>query len=294
MKTKKYILETKDLWFQYLIDGQEMDEKLRPVTRFQQDAANDILVHYAKNISDAPVLKRITIFVEEHLEMYYRDQIHSKSWSVRMNVLHKIFDFKMEFLLKEVLMLLDCKKHKTNEEYLLMYKIVLVFDIQLFIEKIMNPKYELGEYDYKKLFIDIDEDRLDLLVQREEELSRKLTYVLIEVIGVKHLIDYLPFLESKLEAEDPEIRIKALKSIARIGYISDIEHYEPFMDGDTWEERLMLAKILAFAPIEKAIALSTVLVEDSSWEVRKQAELTLEKVTITENAYIDKEKEAIV
>ncbi|GIN84728.1 hypothetical protein J6TS2_11140 [Heyndrickxia sporothermodurans] len=274
-KMKQYIKVHKDEWYLYLIEEKNISEKLIPNNMGEQKAIEEILVRYTKNILSHTVITKISNYVEENMEDYYRKKLKSRKWSTRMNVLYKIIDFQMHFLIKDVLEMLNSNKKYSKEEYLQMYKILSHFRYENFIEHILNPKFLIGEFEYKQLLFDMDPNDFGLFVQKYEELPDTLKYIIIDIIGIKNNIEYIQFLESKLADPQLEVRIRTLKSINRIGAITDINLYIPFIQSNYWEERLMVAKLLIHVPLAESKDHLKELLQDSSWWVRSEAAQTL-------------------
>jgi len=275
MKIQHYIKEYSDNWYDYLVDAGSIEKLAGIESEYERMAIDEILTRYAKNISGKNVLNRISIFAELHLQDYYRDMLRSKSWSIRMNILNKILDLQLRFLIDDVLNMLEREKKYSNEEYFVMYKILSLFKGDDLIDYLLHPKFKLGEFEYKKILFHIDQNLLEELVEKFADLPIALQYVVIDIIGIRGYIEHTVFLESLLVRNERELRIRALKSIGQIGHVTNIDNYIPFITSDTWEERLMIVKIIKHLPISQSSSYLELLMRDSSWWVRKEAAITL-------------------
>ncbi|NGP45352.1 HEAT repeat domain-containing protein [Bacillaceae bacterium SIJ1] len=264
-------------WYEYLIEGKSVPATLLPNNEFERDAADLVLTRYAHNIASEDVTKRIIQFTNTYLEDYYRKRLRSRRRSVHINALHKIMDFQMKFLLNDVYQSLERKIKYTPEQYLLMYKVISLFDQKRFVHYLLHPNFRLGEHEYRYLLIELQTAQITTLLKRFNDLPQNFQYVFIDLLGVQHYLQHISFLEGLLDDEDVEIRVRSLKAIANIGYPSSVERYKPFVHSGNWVERLMAAKLLVHLSEEHTLELLTELLEDSSWEVRSQAASSLKE-----------------
>ena len=174
-----------------------------------------------------------------------------------------------------------CQKFKgentSKEENFQLLKIIATSNREYFIEELLSRSKGFSEYDYKKLFVSIDEELLDRIIHDTENLPIIGQYALIDILGSKQDMKYLDFLESQLISEHPEIRIRTLKAIHSIGVVTEIEKYLDFVKSPFWEERLMMAKLLVNLPLNETVQHLRVLLEDESFWVRSQAARTIAK-----------------
>lgn len=274
-KIKQYLEQHDKQWYPYFIEGKELEANVAPHNRFELKAIEQLLIGYTKTVADNAVLSRISSFAELYLLKHYRKQLRRKKWSIRINTLYRIVDFRMRQMVPDVLEMLKRPKSYSKEEYIQIYKILVIFNHEDALSHLLEPKFPLGEFEYKKLLFDLEPAKLALFIDQFDELPEALKYIVFETTGIKHMAQYLPFLESRLVSEQSEIRIRALKSIIQIGVISNLELYLPFLHSAYWEERLMLAKLLAYVPSTQSTPYLRQLLHDPSWWVRSQATQTL-------------------
>lgn len=255
----------------YLIEEEKLSDHLIPESWLKLKAIEEMLTGYIDSITGDAVLSRITAYAEQYLQAHYRQQLKSYKWSTRMNVLYKIEDFYMNFLIDDVVKMLKSNEKYSKEEYFQMYKLLVLFHHEDFFYYLLHPKMELGELDYKKLLYYFDQQQIEMIIEQYENLSITIQKMVIEMIGIKYYGEFISFLESRLTDEISEIRIRSLKSIGNIGLIRDASLYLPFVHSIYWEERLMLAKLLVHVPPEISIDYLYELLKDSSWWVRLQA-----------------------
>jgi len=145
-----------------------------------------------------------------------------------------------------------------------------------FADKLLRLPVRISEYESKRLLFNADSDVAEQIQHRFWDYSLTIQCAFIEVLGLKRELQSISFLESLLKAEEPEIRIRALKAIYEIGAILDLERYTAFAESSVWEERLMTVKILLNASPEEARVYLLKLAEDESWWVRAQASAVIE------------------
>lgn len=271
VKIKQFKKQYSTSLYLYLTEGDALPNSFIPSTMWKKQAIEEMLSSYSNNIAGDRMISQVNAYTEKYLLEHYRKQLKSPKWSTRLNVLYKIVDFHMYFLIDDVLQLLHSKQSYSKEEYFQMYRLLAIFRHEGLLNLLIHPGIEFGELDYKKLLYSLDQDQLETLIEQYEHLPFLLKKSLIEIIGIKHLNEFVLFLEQRLYEDVPEIRIRALKSIGEIGFIRDLSLYLPFAQSVHWEERMMLAKILAYVPLSRSYSHLYNLLMDSSWWVRFQA-----------------------
>ncbi|MGG3449374.1 HEAT repeat domain-containing protein [Domibacillus aminovorans] len=270
-KVEQYIKKHNDKLYLYLIEGKVLSKDLIPHTRLDIRAIEEMLVRYTKNISGEDVLFRITAYMERYLQEHYRKQLKSSKWSIRINALYKISDFRLYFLVNDVFEMLNSQKKYSKQEYFQMYKVLATFESQNFISFLLHPKADFGEMEYKKLLYYLNQQQFETLIDQYESLPSILKNIIIDIVGMKNLVEFVPFLEKRLNDDSSETRIRALKSIDQIGLIREIDLYYHFLQSPYWEERMMVAKLLVHVPMSKSLPYLQDLLKDSSWWVRSRA-----------------------
>lgn len=271
VKIKQFKKQHSTSLYLYLTEGEELPNSCIPVTKWKRKAIEEMLSSYMNNLAGDMVTSQVNAYTELYLQDYYRKQLRNHKWSTRLNVLYKIADFHMYFLIDDVVQLLNSKQKYSKDEYFQMYRLLAIFRHEAFWDHLLRPKKELGELDYKKLFTYLDQHQLEMIIEQYEKLPVILQKSVIEIVGSKHLSEFSFFLEERLKEDILEIRIRSLKSIAQIGLIRDVSLYLPFAQSVHWEERMMVAKLLANIPLTMSKTYLYNLLKDSSWWVRFQA-----------------------
>ncbi|WP_332646496.1 HEAT repeat domain-containing protein [Lysinibacillus sp. 54212] len=281
-KIQRYISEYSDIWYKYLIYG-TAKERLIP-TRANKTylaiAIDRIFTNYTKTINNEDVINRMSHFAELNFQEYYRKMLKSKNWGVRMNILYRVIDFKLAFLIPDLEKTLRNNKCQSEEEYLLMLHAISLYNPNLFLKHFYHPEYLFREFEYKTILSYLEESYIEEFIDTFDSLPYNLQIALLDYLSFGTNMDhnYLQFYESLLQHDDEEIRIRTLKAISNFGTISRLDAYLPFATSQNWEERMMLAKLLLHADEDQALPVLQLLLCDSSWWVRKQAALTLSKL----------------
>jgi len=262
-------------WIDYLNGRNGFSRSMIPVKRFEIIAVEEILISYMHNFRGPDLEEKICNFANHHMASHYKDMLHSLNWSVRMNALYRIVDFRMDNMIMS-LERLETKK-LTREERFQLLKFKSIFSKEQFIHDFIENNGLYSEYELKKLLIGLDPDLLTKLISRFDELVPATQYTMIDIIGYKQDSAALPFIETKILSSDPECRIRSLKALFAIGVVRSPEMIVSFTEADHWEERLMAAKLLKYVDLRISYPYLQQLMGDPSWWVRSQAARTFLK-----------------
>ncbi|MDR7855224.1 hypothetical protein [Tissierella sp.] len=270
---KLYIQNKQDKWCEYFTNEFPLSAELIPRNEIEIKAIEEIFLSYIQNLSNVGIKKRIQDFSNEYLNQYYKRLLHSKRWSLRMNAMYRIIDFQIDSLEDE------CKKmgerKLSQDERFQLLVIHSNFSADTFLKEFVTLSIRFSEYEYKKLLINIDSEMLQELTYQTDELPVECQYSLIDVLGIRHDMEFSPFLESNLKSENPEIRIRSLRAINEIGIVTKLDNYMDFLNSSLWEERLMMARILRNFPLNQVHPYLEKLLKDENWWVRSQASKTI-------------------
>lgn len=269
-----YLDAEQENWYAYFCSSEEISESLIPKTTREVQGVEEIFISYLKNVSDPSIKEKITRFSNKYLREHYLMLLRSKKWSIRINGLRRISDFEIECLTE---IQRFNRKNTSKEENFLVLKIFSFLSRGYFLDELLTRSIGFSEYEYKKLFVSLDEELLDKIITGIEDLPEVGKYAFLDILGSKRDMKYVDFLESQLLNEHQEIRIRSLKAIHSIGIVRELEKYIDFVKSPFWEERLMMAKLLGNLPLNETVSHLQVLLEDESWWVRSQAAKTIGK-----------------
>jgi hypothetical protein len=255
--------------FKFLVDG-IYTRGLVPRTKNQQKAIEELLSHYSKVLEGEQEKNRLNILAQLYLSEYYRNLLTSRKWSHRMNALYHIEDFQLKTLLNDVNNMM-AKKKISQEEVIHILRILASFQMKNLYE-ILTKKFDsLSAYEYRNLMIRIEKNQFDQFVLGFHKCQNQLQNAILDVIAVRKEMSYCSFTESIFFSYSNEVKIRALKTLAELGYVKNIEPYLDLLISTKWEERMISAKLLGALQETKAIPGLINLLHDSIWWVRSQA-----------------------
>lgn len=265
----------------YLLSGQGM-EKFVPEAEYHHQAIEDFFSDYLSNYKTDPNDNLVKSFVEQYMIPRYRKKLLDPLWSVRVNTLYFIDLFKLEKMQGDLLILLRSKKCSAEERYHI-YLLLADFDYAnlqdllksskalppFLLNEMLNRLVNNNNFDsYVNLFHDLPQDwQLSLLdVFRDQNLRSDKLQIL---------------LESLLEGPNRELRVRTLKTISVLGFISSpaiiIQMIENSLSIGEWEdartigERMMLARLMGHIRVDEFIPYLNNLIADRAYNVRTNA-----------------------
>lgn len=278
-KVDRYIQKYEKSWYDYLLQGQAVDDGIKAVgfPDYVREAVDKIFITYVTVISNVEVKRNISRYAALNLKKHYIKMLRSKEWATRLNVLRRIILFDLDFLVPTIETNLKSNQIKTKEEYVVVLEIIAKYNRNLFLAHMYVPRMKLSEYEYKVLLAHIDAQYMTDFVADFDQLPIHLQLSVVDYLSLNSSVEKeaLYFLESLLQSIHLEIRIRALKAIRSFGIVTSIDKYRQFLMSYEWEERLMLAKVLCLMDGQETVPMLEQLIRDKYWNVRRQAALTL-------------------
>lgn len=242
---------------------------LVPDSSVKFTAIERLLTNYSTVIEGEGKVK-ITQLADELFKTRYETILLRNKWSSRMNVLYKIDGFRMTVLnevLKEMI-----KDHKiTKEEKLIIFRCLANTNNDSLSALFQHISVPFSVLEYRSILNRMDENTFGQIVDDYHLYSETLQLAIIDIIGIRKKLEFIPFLESQLDDAEFEIRIRSMKAIGEIGFLSDYTIVERFAQSKQWEERLMAAKVIGKTRVRNGLDVLDMLIKDSSWMVRAQA-----------------------
>lgn len=240
------------------------------ITKIEKLAIEELLSKFVKTLVGKEEKERLSNLAVYWLMDYYRKRLKSKRWSQRMNALYHIEDFHMIQLLEDILQLLQINR-LSHEEIVHNLRILASFQYHGFYELIRSQFYYLSEFEYRGILLRLEDDQFHPFVLNFDDCPVPIQTALFDVIALKKEISYLSFAENVFFAYEGEVKLRALKALAEIGYVKRVEPYLVLLRSSKWEERMIAAKLMGNIKEEKSIPGLIELLHDSSWWVRSQA-----------------------
>ncbi|WP_299743283.1 HEAT repeat domain-containing protein [uncultured Rossellomorea sp.] len=259
--------------FQFLHEGVK-DEKLMQGSPLQTRALIELLAGFSKMFASLDIQERLQGFAEDHFQTFILSQLRHRRWSLRMNALYWIQDFKMESMTGALRELQDSKSMSRSEEIQLL-KIAVLFDEEDLLARLTGTKHDLTEFEYSILFHSFREDQFQPLVLAFDELPDVMKYALIDSIGVKNRMEHVAFLEDLLEVDSTELRVRALKAVVGMEFYLSIPKLSVHLRAESWQERLMAIKACEYIRSRELTPYLQELMSDPSFYVRSQAAQSL-------------------
>ncbi|MEK4129165.1 HEAT repeat domain-containing protein [Solibacillus sp. FSL W8-0474] len=274
-KMNAYFERYKTGWYKYLVYNEPFDH--RPENKISMKAIDHLFISYLTTVNNEAIHTKVSEYASLNMQDYYIEQIKSRDRSVRLNVLQRTLLMELDFLVPIIEQHLRNKRDYDMEEYLLMLRVVAKYNRNMFFAHVYQPRLPFDDYEYKLLLSTIDDSYIDYFTNHFDTLPMVLKLALLDYLSLSTNVsnDSLSFYERLLTSDNQELRIRVLKAIASFGMISDLQRYEHFVASTSWEERLMMARILRFAKEEQSYQNLQRLIADSNWKVRKQAALSL-------------------
>lgn len=251
----------------YLLGEEELP--FRFSSPLEREAVLQLLDGFASLLKGKDVQVRIRAFAETHFQGWLRRQLASRHWSERMNALFFIEDLHMKAMLPD-LERLHWADGATRGEVAKILTIFAKFDYDPVAIYVFRPNRELTEFAYRLIFGHMSERLLEEVKQRFAELPPAGKYAFIDMIGIRRRQEQR-FLRRLLEAEEPEIRIRALKAMAEIGMPLEAERLKQHLCSSHWQERLMAARLAGKCREERLLPLLYERLSDRSFVVRSEA-----------------------
>jgi len=249
---------------------------MRINTPLKKAAFEMLLSKYSDTLEGEQEKQALKNLALAYLKDFYQERLFSRNWSIRMNTLYYIEDFHLIELQEDIVKMLESSRQKSQEEKIQILRILASFQYKD-IKKWMNAKETFSEIDYRNIITRLNDNIFYSFIESFQEFEETLQLALLDVISTKRDLAYLPFLEAVFQQFQGEARIRALKTIASIGVVQDIDLYMQLAESEQWQERMMLAKLLGSQQNEAYLSVLKELLHDPTWWVRSQSAESISK-----------------
>ncbi|MED1865231.1 hypothetical protein P4V41_17325 [Fictibacillus nanhaiensis] len=232
-------------------------------------AIERLLTEYS-TVIDGAGKQRISSLADEIFHERYESILKQKKWSSRMNVLYKVDGFKMSSL-SEVLKCKLKNQDTSKEEKLIIFRCLANNQDRALSQLFQSVAALFSVLEYRSILNRVEDALFKTLVEDYLHFPESLKLAIIDMIGIQKKLDFVIFLESQLADKRFEIRIRSMKAIGEVGFLSDTEVIGRFAKSEKWEERLMAAKVIGKTRALNGLDILEVLIKDSSWMVRAEA-----------------------
>ncbi|TYS67512.1 HEAT repeat domain-containing protein [Sutcliffiella horikoshii] len=237
----------------------------------QWKAMEELFSDFADVVQGDEVQERITHFANTHfMEKYKRNLLHRR-WSIRMNSLYAIEDFQLKSMVPYLLNTYE-KRTLSQEERRQLLKILVRFQTNHWEELVIEPNWRLSEFMYRSLLGVMTERQFQAMVTNFDAFPEYIQLPVLDMIGIEGKREFLPFLEDLLRISSGEKKIRILKALNELGYSKVLEwmgHVD--LKESSWEERLMLSKLLGRTNRKESLLILTEFLSDTNYDVRNNA-----------------------
>jgi hypothetical protein len=261
-------------------------EHFVPEKRYQYEALEDTFSDLLSSVKFEKDFEPIGAFAQRYFVPWYQKRLQSGSWSVRMNTLHFINRFKIEVMQPDLIRHLPSKRC-TPEEKFEIFLLLGEFECDNLMELMKGAK-ELPDFWLNELLCRlVSQDNVDTYVADFFDYTPSWQGAILEAVRDKHLRSekLQRLLVLLLESEHAELRVKALKTIASLGYLFTIDPFIQWMDNNRengiWDqpqtdgERLMAARLMGSIRHDRFIPYLNALIGDRAYGVRTEAAKSL-------------------
>ncbi|SOC37774.1 hypothetical protein [Salinicoccus kekensis] len=237
-----YIEDHFDAWFDHLYYGAPAPEYDRS-KRHQRMAIERIFSSFLHNGHSEEIKKRISEYAQENFSADYRRELKSPLWAHRVNALTRLSDFGVSGFTD----FHDDRRiaRMTRFEFFRYLIYLSHFDMNAFRTKFLAKK-DLTEYDYKKIFTRLDDDRIYNIQSLYAVMPDAGKYAYIDRLSRTGNLHAGRWLESLLEDDNAEIRIRTLKAVQTRGIIEDPARYMKCFTSNVWTERMLVCRIAPY------------------------------------------------
>lgn len=289
-RKKEWLEQNMNELQEYFVAGKRsssfISRRCRPFELFQFEALEDFFSDYLSNFKIEPGFNPVEPFIEEYFVLWYRKRLFHSKWSTRMNALYFIDLFKIEMMQDDLLKLLESKKCSSEERrqiYLLLAEFRYVHLQDLLKESKGLPPFLLNEM----ISLVVTPDNFESYVDIFYDLPYEWRLSLLDVIRDKNFrsLKLQELLESLLKARDQEMRVRATKTIASLGYISSPDVITQILDEqrEEWQsqqsagEKLMYARLMGNIKKQQFLQYLEQFISDKSYVIRSEAAKAIRK-----------------
>lgn len=214
----------------------------------------------------------VTKLSEDLLAAHYRKQLSRKDWASRMNTLYYIEDFHITSLKPVLKERLDKSSGLDQETQQLLRTLASLNEPATISVLARYPDAPVRLYTdvFQRLEEQTRMEELDAALRNEIQ-NNALKHAAVSYIGRAGLIGFLPRIEDELKTGEAEMRIQALKAILHMQYLSDPGLLLPFLQSQSWTERMYASRIAGKLQLSRFKEVLSVLLGDPVWWVRYSA-----------------------
>lgn len=253
-----------------------------PTKRYHFEALENMFSNFLENYKIDDEFNPIQTFADTYFADHYSNNLKHQQWSKRMNTLFFIDLFQMSTMIEQLLSHLNDKRC-SPEEKLEIFLLLASFNYKELMSLLKTsgslPTFMLNILVGRL----INEHNVDRFVETFEQFNLAWKGAILEVVRDKHLRTETlqSLLESLLYSHISELRLKALKTIASLGYLSSISVFERWIAEQVntarWlspqltGERLMASRLMGSIRSDSFLPYLEQLLGDQVYIIRSEA-----------------------
>lgn len=280
---RAYLIRNRVGWYEYIRSDGMPKDVLIPKNEAEVNAVEELFRALVHNVKGEGMEKRISEFANRHLAKGYRKKLQGRNWGERINTLYRIHDFGMDSLADECRKL--AKRTNSSEEHFLLLLIELKFNPVAFLDRNSDKLNAISANDAKELFFGMPDEVFREAVVRMETLDRKVQLSIVDVIGMKLELSYIPLLEKFLSHTDSEMRIRVLKAYNSLTVLPSLSVLNSSAESGIWQERYQVARLLSLLPKKDFLLIAKKLENDKEFLIQEKVSSSEEALYETKAAY---------
>ena len=269
-KVERLFSKNLPAYLSYITGEHPYEPRLPTSQALKKEVLERLLNEVGGKTSDPDQHERIQQIAELHLSDVYRRSLLKDKWADRVNTLYFMQDFHMKNLNDAVWQHLQ-KLKQNDEEYRQALRVLAGFQDERLVDFLLKEdglSFGFAKELIRRVSNDSHRHLAELSGEGREDIPAALEEAFVIHCGEAGLYEFLPFVESKLEDERLEMRIKAFKSLCNYQYISDSSVIPAFFSSAYWEERMYAARLTGIMHLDEFMDHLQRLAGDGIWWVR--------------------------
>ncbi|MCD5325878.1 MULTISPECIES: HEAT repeat domain-containing protein [Pontibacillus] len=270
-RKKEYKRKLKPVVQQVVISGEEGHSSLIQHDRIVYEALSELLEEITTTLKDSSVKMRVNSFAQWTMTDYYKRLLAHRRFSLRMNALYQIEDFKIQSFHEELWQRYKQKRYKNTAEHYQIVRTLSALHSDELVYDLLGEHHPYPKFLYKEIFRRLLQVDFERFLDQFDSLPVPLQQAVVEWIGEMKDYSRIPFLEVRLSEASFELRMSLLKVLESFGYVSNHDVILALKTSDHFQERMMVARIARVTEKERYKSVLVDLLSDSNWFVRQAA-----------------------
>lgn len=255
--------------FEFISEG-KISRHLHLDSDIKKKAAEELLAKFAANLTGEDETEKLRGFADSHLRNYFKQQLKSRRWSIRMNALYHIEDLHLTELQPQVLE--SARKEKvSHDERVQSLRILAAFQYEEIFDLLHSNSDYLSDGELRNIILRLNDHKFCEFILGFHKSGKQLKYAVVDAAGIRKDLKYVNFIESVYASYGGEARLRAVKALSSLGVVKDLSPYLKLRHSGDWKERMMAAKLFGSLKEPELLPYLMELLHDASWWVRSQA-----------------------